>query len=156
MCIRDRSITEFLKDTNQIEHAVVTANIHDLGGKLFGEVSIGSWDPKHLRNKSDTDPVWTPMEFLPHFGGTRGGWVFGVSAIMVGDDVPLFFNSNKTVLRTMLLHEKDIGYNYVTNNRSAGTEFMNMIETKFKSIRPSCRQINATENFEVFSCTFLL
>ena len=96
------------------------------------------------------------MQFYSRFGGTRGGWAFGLSAIFVGDNVPIFFHSNKTVLRTMLMHEKDIGYNLVTRDRDFGVRFHNTIKGNFNDLRPSCRSVNTSAGIEVFSCTFEL
>ena len=52
------------------------------------------------------------------------------------------------------MHEKDIGYNYVTNKRESGTEFNQMIMEKFAQLSPICRSVNQTANIEVFSCNF--
>ena len=52
------------------------------------------------------------------------------------------------------MHEKDIGYNYVTNKRETGAEFTQMITEKFSQLSPICRSVNQTANTEVFSCTF--
>ena len=82
------------------------------------------------------------MEYLAPFGGTRGGWVFGLSGLIIGDSQPIFFFSNKTVVKTVLMQERDIGYNYVTNKREAGTEFTKTIMDNFAQLTPVCRSVN--------------
>ena len=94
------------------------------------------------------------MEYLTPFGGTRGGWVFGLSGLIIGDSQPIFFFSDKTVVKTILMHERDIGYNYVTNSREIGTEFTNIIMNNFSKLKPTCNSVNYTADVEVFSCEF--
>ena len=95
------------------------------------------------------------MEFYSRFSRTRGGWAFGVSAIFVGENIPILFNSEKLVLKTMLMPEKDIGYNLITNDRQSGVLFKATIEDYFKDLRPSCRN-DTLDGVEMFYCTFLL
>ena len=133
---------------------LVAVKLVDHSGSLYGKVSIGGWDKTYLSNQSQTDPIWTAMEYLAPFGGTRGGWVFGLSGLIIGDSQPIFFFSNKTVVKTVLMHERDIGYNYVTNKRETGTEFTKTIMENFAQLTPVCRSVNQTADIEVFSCTF--
>jgi hypothetical protein len=94
-----------------------------------GNITLGGWEQRHIWNESSKEPIWTPIEDIRPFGGTRGGWVFGMSTLIIGNKTNIFFNSDKTVLRTMLVQEKDIGYNFVTRNRASGEEFVKTIQT---------------------------
>ena len=79
------------------------------------------------------------MVFLDPFGGTRGGWVFGLTGLIIGSNVPVFFYSKKSVVKTMIVQDKDIGVNYVTNNSAIGEYFINEIKGKFYNLNPECK-----------------
>ena len=130
---------------------LVAVKLVDHSGSLYGKVSIGGWDRAYLSNQSQTDPVWTAMEYLAPFGGTRGGWVFGLSGLIIADSKPIFF---RTVVKTVLMQDRDIGYNYVTNKREAGTEFTKIMITLAKFTPIVCLTSNKTADIEVTTCSF--
>ena len=95
------------------------------------------------------------MEFYSRFSRTRGGWAFGVTGIFVGENIPILFNSEKLVLKTMLMPEKDIGYKLITNDRQSGVLFKATIEDYLNDLRPTCRNSTHDDGVEIFYCIFL-
>lgn len=56
------------------------------------------------------------MSFIKPYKGLHGGWSFEVNSIKIGENTPVFFfNGEAQPLKVILVNERDVGFNYITN-----------------------------------------
>lgn len=149
-----KSVVEHLKETKQIDSMIVAYALNEFEkDRFYGSVSIGAWEKKYLTNLNQKEPLWTPMSLILSSSTTRGGWVFGATTFMIGDNDPIFFYSNSSVVKVMLMNEKDIGYNFITNKLDVGINFINILKKEFAKLEPECQTFNKS-GAEIFDCQF--
>ena len=86
-----------------------------------------------------TEPIWTGIQFLKPFGGSRGGWFFSIKSIQIASNTPVFFTSQNESLKVMLVNERDVGINYITNRPEHASWFVNNLTTRFnKTLATKC------------------
>ena len=73
------------------------------------------------------------------FGGSRGGWFFGIKSIQIASNTPVYFSSQTDKLKVILVNERDVGINYITNRPEHATWFEGNLTTKFnKTLATKC------------------
>jgi hypothetical protein len=56
------------------------------------------------------------MSLIKPYKGLHGGWSFEVNSIKIGENTPVFFfNGEAQPLKVILVNERDVGFNYITN-----------------------------------------
>jgi len=79
------------------------------------------------------------MQYMDSFGSTRGGWFFNISSLQIGKNTPVFFTSSIEPYRVMLVNERDVGINFITNRPEYATWFVSNLTSKFnKTLGTKC------------------